>query len=211
MSDTETLLLNGSKLHHNQMPYFMTKPTTLREYLTVLKPAKVKLHLGCGGVRWRDFINVDLHPHESDVQDSSRNGCVADVFDDMQSLGLPDNSVDEIFTSHTIDHFTRWAAIDMLKDWHRMLNPNGRLIIEVADFTRCVLWLFHPSREKRCLAKTQFYGNQWDKIDFETHRYVWSAGELRTTLYEIGFKSVQLDHKTWTHHPGRDMHVESVK
>ena len=68
---------------------------------------------------------------------------------------MPDDSVDEIFTSHTIDHFTRWQAIDMFKDWHRILRPNGLLTIEVADFWRCVLWLFHFKREKRRLARTQ--------------------------------------------------------
>ena len=59
----------------------------------------------------------------------------------------------------------------MLTDWHRMLKRNATLIIEVADFTRCLLWLFHPSREKRRVARTQFYGDQWDRIEFETHRY----------------------------------------
>ena len=37
----------------------------------------------------------------------------------------------------------------MLREWHRMLKPGGMLTIEAADFNRCVLWLFHPSRCKR--------------------------------------------------------------
>jgi predicted SAM-dependent methyltransferase len=120
---------------------------TLKDYLEERKPPEVKLHFGCGGVRWQDFINVDLHPHDLSVEDSSRNGCVADVFADMRALDLADNSIDEIFTSHTIDHFTRWEAIDMLKDWHRMLKRDATLVIEVADFMRCPLWLFHQPGE----------------------------------------------------------------
>jgi predicted SAM-dependent methyltransferase len=184
---------------------------SLASYIEGKRPPSVKLHLGCGGVKWRDFINVDLHHYDAEVIDTSRSGCVADVFADMQDLGLQDNSVDEIFTSHTIDHFTRWQAIDMLTDWHRMLKPRGLLAIEAADFNRIVLWLFHPKREKRRLARSQFYGNQWDRIDFETHRYVWSGGELQRVLRDIGFRQVTYSHKTLTHYPGRDMRMVAIK
>jgi ubiquinone/menaquinone biosynthesis C-methylase UbiE len=129
----------------------------------------------------------------------------------MRALGLPDNYVDAIFTSHTIDHFTRWEALEMLQDWHRMLKPGGIVVIEVADFVRCVLWLFHPLPRKRRLAISQFYGNQWDRIEHETHRYLWSAGELRRELIRIGYNKVSVSHRTETHYPGRDMRVEAIK
>ena len=143
---------------------------TLAEYIARSDVAP-KLHLGCGGERWRDFINVDLHPSDPDKTDTSRGVCVADCYADMRRLGLADNTVSEIFTSHTVDHFTRWEAVAMFGDWLRMLVPGGKLVLEAADFRRCVLWLFHPSRRKRQLARSQFYGNQVDELDYETHRY----------------------------------------
>ncbi len=192
-------------------PAMNTVNTSLADYVKAQGSRAVKLHLGCGGERWLDFVNVDLHPHDEAKRDESRNGCIADVFADMRNLGLPDQSIDEIFTSHTIDHFTRWEAIDMLRDWYRMLKPGGLMVIEAADFNRCVLWLFHPSRRKRQLARNQFYGNQWDRIDFETHRYVWSSRELQTVLREIGFGHVESTHATQTHCPGRDMRITARK
>lgn len=171
----------------------------------------VRLHLGCGGMRWKDFVNVDLYPIAPDQVDSSRSGCIADAWADMRSLGLSDDAIDEIFTAHTLDHFTKWVATDMLSDWFRMLKPGGRLVIEVADFRRCVLWLFHPSKKKRNFARSQFYGNQWDRIDFETHRYLWSRRELTAELRDIGFVEIRSTHQTLTHVPGRDMHVEAIK
>lgn len=183
----------------------------LKHFIKQLNPDAVKLHLGCGGMRWRDFINVDMYPHDESVVDSSRGGCVADVFADMRALGLPDNSVDEIFTSHAIDHFTRWEAVDMLWDWYRIIKPGGRVVIEAADFMRCILWLLHPKRTKRQAARNQFYGNQWDRLEHETHRYVWRARELVSVLRDIGFRRVVYSHATWTHYPGRDMHVEAFK
>ena len=171
----------------------------------------LKLHLGCGGERWRDFVNVDFYPLEEGKTDSSRSGFVADAFADMRRLGLPDASVDEMFTAHTVDHFTRWEALVMFRDWLRILKPGGKLVIEAADFRRCVLWLFHPSRRKRQLARDQFYGNQWDELDYQTHRYVWSAGELADALRKTGFSQVSWHHRTLTHHPGRDMQMTAVK
>jgi hypothetical protein len=49
-----------------------------------------------------------------------------------------------------------------------------------------VLWLFHPLPQHRQVARNQFYGNQWDELDYETHR-------------------------TLTHYPGRDMRVTAIK
>lgn len=171
----------------------------------------LKLHLGCGGMRWLDFLNIDFYPIEVDKPDSSRSGCVADIFADMRDLGLPDGSISEIFTSHTIDHFTRWEAIAMLKDWYRMLTPGGKLVIEAADFVRCVLWLFHPLKSRRHLARSQFYGNQWDNLDYQTHRYLWSARELSSVLKDVGFARVRWHHATLTHYPGRDMQLTAIK
>ncbi|TWU39197.1 hypothetical protein Poly41_20190 [Novipirellula artificiosorum] len=185
--------------------------TELEKTVAGMSGNPVRLHLGCGGVRLAGFINVDLHPHDPEIEDSSRDGCNADVFADMTALGLDAATVDEIQTYHTIDHFTRWACVDMMTDWHRMLKPGGRLVIEVADFARCVLWLFHPIKKRREVAKNQFYGNQWDRIDFETHRYVWSARELKRELRAIGFSSVRVTHRTETHYPGRDMRIEATK
>src|ERR1700730_16836996 len=105
------------------------KEMSLDEYIEARPEKPVKLHLGCGGERWQDFINVDMNPHVPGKEDSSRSGCVADVFADMRNLGLPDDAFDEIFTVHTIDHFTRWEAIRMFRDWHRMLKPDGLLTV----------------------------------------------------------------------------------
>ncbi|MCP4895417.1 MAG: methyltransferase domain-containing protein [bacterium] len=189
----------------------MTDQQPLREVVEKRGKGEVKLHLGCGGERWRDFINVDLFPHDPRMADSSRRGCIADVLGDLRDLGLPDESVDEIFTSHTFEHFTRWEGVAILADWFRMLKPGGRLHIETPDFWRCVLWLFHVSRTNRKLAKQMFYGNQWDGLEYETHRYLWNARELKQTLVNAGFSTVQVDHKTLTHHPGRDMKAIAVK
>lgn len=181
----------------------------LKEF--VKKKEIIKLHLGCGGQKWEDFINVDFYEYNDEIKDASRNGCVADVYTDMRSLGLDDNTITEIFTSHTIEHFTRWETIDMLEDWYRMLLPNGKIIIETPNFNRCLLWLLSFSSKKRKLAHDMFYGNQWDRLDYETHRYVWRSKELISELKKIGFRSVEFTKWTQTHYQIRDMRVSAIK
>lgn len=184
---------------------------SLYNYIESLSRDKIKLHLGCGGEKLEDFVNIDLYPYDYNIEDTSRSGCVADVFADIGKLGLPDNYIDEIFSAHTLEHFTRWVAIDMLKDWFRMLKKCGKLIIEMPDFWRCILWLFHIKHKKREVARNQFYGNQWNRLDYETHRYLWSAKEFKKTLIQIGFYDVSVTHKTKTHYKGRDMRVTAYK
>jgi|TARA_B100000959_G_scaffold274565_1_gene326635 predicted SAM-dependent methyltransferase len=184
---------------------------SILEFLEERSGKSIKLHLGCGGVRWKDFVNVDLHPHSEGNVDSSRGGCVADVFADIRNLNLQDNYVDEIFSAHVLEHFTKWEALQMLTDWVRMLKPGGILRIETPDFLRCVFWLFHPSKKKRDLAERQFYGNQWDGLDYETHRFVWSARQLRDAFRDAGLVNVHSTHQVWTHHKWRDMRVEGQK
>jgi predicted SAM-dependent methyltransferase len=183
----------------------------LLSYLEARRGTRVKLHLGCGGVRWKDFVNVDLYPADPERADSSRSGCVADVFADVRALALPEGYIDEIFSSHTLEHFPRYIALEMLRDWHRMLKRGGTMVIEMPDFVRCVLWLLHPNPKKRLAAKNQFYGNQWDGLDFETHRYVWSASEFKRELLAMGFSKVHVTHRTETHYRGRDMRITATK
>lgn len=197
-------------MNNNDRQSFPSSPNKITRFASS-NNLRMKLHLGCGNKRLDDFINIDLHPYDSAVPDSSRGGCRADLFADMTNLGLPENSVEEIFTSHTVDHFTRWRAIAMLEQWHRMIVPGGLVVIEMADFWRCIAWLFHPSQKKRHLARTQFYGNQWDEIDFETHRYLWSSGELKNVLQRIGFTRVSVSHNPRFHQKWRDMRVEAIK
>jgi hypothetical protein len=56
-----------------------------------------------------------------------------------------------------------------------------------------------------------FYGNQWGRLDYETHCYVGTKGEIGTYLTRIGFEVLTLDNKTKIHVRGRDMRVDARK
>lgn len=188
-----------------------TPTLNLHDFLEIQNLSTVKLHLGCGEKKWKDYVNVDFYPYDEKIDDTSRKGCIADVFADIRHLELPGNYIDCIFSAHTLEHFTKWESIDFLKDFYRMLKNNGKIEMETPDFNRCILWLFHYSPTLRKKARNQFYGNQWNRLEYETHKYVWSAKELKKTLIEIGYKDVTVTHRTYTHYPGRDMRITAYK
>jgi len=205
------LLDQGKRMENDQKRQGKDIEQPLQLFLETHRVDPVKLHLGCGGERLAGFVNVDFYPHDPAIEDSSRSGCVADAFADMRHLGLVDHTVAEIFTAHTVEHFTRWEAIDMFRDWHRMCVPGGRVVIETPRFWSCVLGLLIPIPKLKNLARSQFYGNQQDRLDYETHRYVWGGAELCNILRELGFSRVSISWRPKTHCKLRDMRIIAIK
>jgi len=76
-----------------------------------------KLHIGCGSNILPGYTNIDKY---------NKN---ADVLADGIKLDYKDNSIDEIFTSHMIEHVVLKDFISMLKEWYRILKDNGHLTI----------------------------------------------------------------------------------
>lgn len=112
----------------------------------------IKLNLGAGTSRYQDFISVDLHTD-------------ADVTHDLTTpLPYPDNSVDQIYSSHVVEHFTRteWEAVR--KDWSRVIRPGGTIEIRTPDiaFVARNLYDAHHNRDtvEYELYLTRMYGDQ---------------------------------------------------
>lgn len=177
----------------------------------------LKLHLGSGGSYLPGWINVDNFEYENN--DTSRTDSVYDIKMDIRELDVEDDSVDEIMLIHVMEHFVRWESIGLIKQFHRKLKPGGLLIIEMPDLDKCIEWYLRGKAAPHMdtplgsmnMGKTQFYGNQWDKLDYETHRYVWTLSEFTDVLQAENFVIVQADHNALFHAKGRDMLVAAMK
>lgn len=84
----------------------------------------MRLDIGCGTFKRQGFIGVDPYAE-------------ADVHASMWSLPFPDDSIEEIYSSHALEHIGKFEVLDTLKEWRRILRPGGKIEIQVPDLRWC--------------------------------------------------------------------------
>ena len=189
----------------------------INSYAQINQLSEVKLNLGSGGRPLKGWINIDNYDYEEG--DTSRSGSEYDIKMDIRQLDVDDESVDAILMVHVVEHFVRWQFMDLLDMCHAKLKKGGQFIIETPDLDKCIEWYLRGRDAPHIktplgpmnMGKTQFYGNQWSRLDYETHRYVWTLGEMVGVLQRRGFEIVQANHEALFHKKGRDMFVVGVK
>jgi SAM-dependent methyltransferase len=71
-------------------------------------------------MKYEGWINVDF--------DAKYN---PEVVADARTLPFEDNTVDELYSSHLLEHFGYEEPV--LEEWHRVLRPGGKITIVVPD------------------------------------------------------------------------------
>ncbi len=149
----------------------------------------IKLHLGCGPVKLKEFINVDGEYCATDPEIT--------IHDISEKYPIPDNSVDEILSVHVIEHIERWKIPNMLSEWYRITKPGGKVAVEWPDLLKaCQAIVENPdsliSEDKRVLKKTinSIYGNSKYQHRAMMHAYGYSIASMSKLFLEAGFKSV---------------------
>ena len=100
---------------------FTKLPPSLEGTCQIVKERRhVKLNLGSGGTRIPGYTSVDF---DEDLK--------PDVVSDVESLPFDDETVDEIFASHVLEHLP--LESDALSEWKRVLIPGGLLTVAVPD------------------------------------------------------------------------------
>ena len=139
---------------------------------------QIKLELGPGEKPKKGYIHMDIRklPHIEIVGDCTKL--------DM----CEDESIDEIYTCHLIEHFC-WRDIpSIIKEWYRVLKKGGKLIINCPNLKLfCTLWTNGFFSDAQALRS--IYGNQDYKENF--HKAGFSIGTLSYLLINIGFKNVK--------------------
>ena len=96
----------------------------------------MKLNLGCGTRHIKGFINIDKYCPGADCDD-----------DVITLKSFDENTVEEIYSSHVVEHLLPSEFIKALKRWYELLKVNGALVI------RCPNADWHLDRYLRCSNK----------------------------------------------------------
>ncbi len=191
-------------------PRRLVRRLRLRRRLpATLRDGKLRLHLGCGGDYWPGYVNVDAD--RSAVCDLRLDFTrIADVY--------ASGSVAEVALIHSLSYLSLWQARQLLATLHDLLEPGGRLIIELPDLAKCArvaldhehdlaqylegvrgLYAFDPGQIERCEKYTPY-------------AFGWTAWHLVEELRSAGFCEIRvLDPQTHGPRPWRDVRIEAVK
>ena len=154
--------------------------------------AKLRLHLGCGGVYLDGYRNIDLPVSEHGIQDAIR----PDVHADITTLEFAPESVSEIRLHHVFEHFDRPTALRLLIDWYEWLEPGGILVVETPDFARSartLLWKRSQAGQMKILRHV--FGSQ--EASWAVHLDGWYPAKFRWVLGELGYERLRTRRSSW--------------
>lgn len=158
----------------------------------------MKLHLGCGDVYLKDYLNIDIDgkvgkPKRASSLNNYYKGRrignqkekLVDVLCDIRfltsELDIEENSVDEIVCVQTLEHFTFEEARDILKDCLYLLKEGGILFLDIPDVLK------KTGNEEWMLRL--IYGSQKDY--YSIHKSGYTMKTIVKLLKEIGFKKIE--------------------
>lgn len=86
----------------------------------------IRLDIGCGVRKREGFIGIDFTPYRD-----------VDIVMDLRNAPLPfeDNSVDEVYTDHFLEHLVIEDIVRVMQEIHRVCKPFARVEIRVPHFS----------------------------------------------------------------------------
>jgi predicted SAM-dependent methyltransferase len=143
-----------------------------------LRSQPIRLNLGCGHVVMEEYVNIDGRPLPG-----------VDVVADVGNLPLEQGSVDEIRSSHLLEHFPFPRLSGLLQYWFGLLRPGGGFIAVVPD-AEAMIRAFMTGDTSWGDLKEVTYGAQEYAGDF--HFTMFSQDDLVEALASAGFVDVKV-------------------
>jgi predicted SAM-dependent methyltransferase len=114
-------------------------------------------------------------------------------------LPFDDNSIDEVYSRHVIEHFTLKEFLKVLYEWNRVLKVGGSVYIVCPN----LLWHLnqilsgeHSSffdknsgRNHRYWGMGSLFG--WQQDEFDIHKFGYYYELLRDILLDFGFEKIE--------------------
>lgn len=110
------------------------------------------------------------------------------VFDFRNHLPFKSNIVDKINFFHTIEHIEAKFHEGMLKEFWRVLKPNGQIFISYPEFVACAKNYINNDKGQRKFFSHTIYGRQNFPSDY--HVSLMDSREFFTLLGNCGFKNI---------------------
>lgn len=127
------------------------------------------LNLGCGKRFHQEWINLDFNSNSKYVQKYNLNN----------PLPFNDESIDVIYHSHLLEHFSKCRAKEFLKECYRVLKRDGIIRVVVPDLEEIAknyLFYLNKAKEGDRQAKIRYEWMMLEMYDQTVREY--SGGEM---------------------------------
>jgi predicted SAM-dependent methyltransferase len=142
----------------------------------------MKLDIGCGDFKKEGFLGVDPYMATADYQAP------------MWELPFPDSSIEEIYSSHALEHISKFEVVPTLTEWQRVIIPGCSIEIHVPDLRWCCQqWL---QRQSTDWFMDILFGLQTHPGEF--HKTGFTPEIMKRYLVEAGLKLI--DHRVVDSH-----------
>tara|TARA_B100000963_G_scaffold166023_1_gene144179 strand:+ start:234 stop:743 length:510 start_codon:yes stop_codon:yes gene_type:complete len=140
----------------------------------------MKLHVG--GEEKKDGRKILNIQKKKDVD------FIGDISDLSQ---FQDNSIDEIYASHVVEHVTQKKVEKTLKGIYKVLKENGKFYVSVPDMDILCKIFLHPKAtgQIKIHVMRMMFGGQTDDYDF--HYFGWNFLFMKEFLLKAGFKKIE--------------------
>ena len=140
----------------------------------------MKLNLGCGANKLAGYINIDANKDlEPDLV----------LVLGKDKLPYETDSVDEIVSSHTIEHIPRQLHFQIFNEVNRVLKPGGTLFVSFPDFGRLANHYVENKSGKKETWETMIFGRRLDAWD--CHVCAMITKDFTNFLKECGFHEIR--------------------
>ncbi|PRM94615.1 methyltransferase type 11 [Aliarcobacter cryaerophilus] len=127
------------------------------------------VNLGCGSRYHSDWINLDFKSSSEYVM----------KYDLHTSLPFEDESIDVVYSSHVLEHFSKCFAPKFLQECYRILKPNGIIRVVVPDLEQIIknyIYLLEKAKVGDIDAQEKY---EWTMIElFDQMVRNYSGGEM---------------------------------
>jgi tetrahydromethanopterin S-methyltransferase subunit G len=123
MYEMQVSLAKANSLPHQEMNETKTAKIINQDKLAAMRRSGLRINIGCGHIQPKGFVNVD-----------GRELPGIDIIADATNIPLEDGEVEEIFSSHLVEHFTSHILERLLLPyWLNLLKSGGTLTTVAPD------------------------------------------------------------------------------
>ena len=139
-----------------------------------------RLNIGRGGHIGGDWLTIDIDPILK-----------PDIVDDIRTMGsIEDETADEIFASHVLEHIDEKDVLSALRAWRNKLKLGGKLSIFVPDVERAWRDYFDNKMDEKTLLITMI-GQEPSRSPYQLHRTMLWYSRLESLMKLAGFDKCQ--------------------